>query len=79
MTILQKPNLKSLKISTWSHREFKIAIRKKLNMLQENRKTVQWTKEKINEKKEYFIQETETLNQTSYEAEELNKWYEEWH
>ena len=48
----------------WSHREFKIAIRKKLNMLQENRKTVQWTKEKINEKKEYFIQETETLNQT---------------
>ena len=57
-------------------KEFKIAVMKKLNELQENsERQFNEVRNKVNEQKEYCTKKIETLkkNQTNSEAEELNK------
>ena len=62
MTVLQKPNLKSWKFVNLIDREFKIAVMKKLNELQENsERQFSDLRDKINEQKEYFIKDIKTL------------------
>ena len=53
MTVLQKPNLKSWKFVNLIDREFKIAVMKKLNELQENsERQFSDLRNKINEQRE---------------------------
>lgn len=61
-------------------REFKIVIMKKLIEIQENsNRQFSELRTKINEQKEYFIKEIETVknNQSNSGAKELSKWDEE--
>ena len=61
-------------------KEFKIAVMKEFNELQENpERQYHNFRNKINKQKECFTKEIEILklNQTNSGAEELNKWHEE--
>ena len=51
--------------------EFQIAVMKKLNELQENSKHFNELRNKINEQKEHFTKETETLKRNQTEILEL--------
>lgn len=63
MTILQKPNLKSMEHCNLTERKFNIVV--KLNKLQENsERQFNQLMNNINEQKECFAKETETLIKT---------------
>ena len=65
MMTLQKPNLKFMEDGDLSDRQFKIAVTKKLNELQENsERQFSELRHKINKQKEYFTKETESIKTT---------------
>ena len=75
-----KSNLKVMEVCNLTDREFKIAVMKKLNELQENsERQFNELRTKNNEQKKYLTKETGNLkyNQTNSGAEELNKQSEE--
>lgn len=78
MTGLQKPTPKSQKTDS-DDREFKVTDMRKFSEVQENReRESNELGHQINEQKEYFTEETETLKRTRYSgAEEFNKGEEE--
>ena len=77
MTVPQKLSLKVTEHCNLIDREFKIAVMKKLNELQGNsERQYNELKNKINEQKEYFTKETETLKRKlnrNSGTKELNK------
>ena len=66
-----------MEVYNLTDREFKIAVMKKLNELQENsERQFKELRNKIDEQKEYFIKETDTLKKEPKRnsgTEELNK------
>ena len=55
-----------------THREFKIAVMKKLRLQENSERQFNELRNKINEQKEYFTKEVETLKKHQTEILELN-------
>lgn len=58
---------KDMKISTFPDKEFKLAVLRKLNELQENTKIIQWNQKTTHKQNDRFNKETEIIRKSQIE------------